>query len=208
MDLFDAITEGRRDDIVALIASGADVNAPRDINQPGWTPIHHACIARGTSVGIVRILIEAGADFNKRGHTDPARFKKFSTGSTPLALAVLYRKFDIVKMLLAAGASPGCENSYPIAVRDGHRHILPLLLHNRCVPRPCQSPRNLLAYQDGAWAYHDKLVAAGGYDALVKKHRQILASIVDKVVEAKFRRRAPQEVCAHVALFISPPGGS
>ena len=58
------------------------------------------------------------------------------------------------------------------------------------------------------WAYHDKIVAAGGWDAWVKKHREILASIVDKVVEAKFRRRAPKEVCAHVALFIAPPGGS
>ena len=61
---------------------------------------------------------------------------------------------------------------------------------------------------EAAWAYHKKVVAAGGYDALVKKHREILASIVDKVVEAKFRRRAPKEVCAHVALFIAPPGGS
>ena len=79
---------------------------------------------------------------------------------------------------------------------------------------PCTCPKTgtalppCLKANEAAWAYHDNLIAAGGYEALVKKHREILASVVDKVVEAKFRRRAPQEVCAHVALFISPPGGS
>ena len=60
---------------------------------------------------------------------------------------------------------------------------------------------------EAAWLYHDRVVAAGGYDALVKQHRRILASVVDKVVEAKFGRRAPQEVCAHVVTFWTPPGG-
>jgi hypothetical protein len=61
---------------------------------------------------------------------------------------------------------------------------------------------------EAAWDYHEKVKAAGGYDALVKQHRRILASVVDKVVEAKYGRRAPQEVCAHAALFIAPLGGS
>ena len=82
-----------------------------------------------------------------------------------------------------------------------------------CVPEDTPRGRSAIrwayeTYQEDTWAYHQKVVAAGGYDALVKKHREILASVVDKVVEAKFRRRAPQEVCAHVALFIAPPGGS
>ena len=34
------------------------------------------------------------------------------------------------------------------------------------------------------------------------------SSVVDKVVEAKFGRRAPQEVCEHVGAFVAPPGGS
>ena len=69
-------------------------------------------------------------------------------------------------------------------------------------------PEDFPREQSDTWDYHDKVVAAGGWDAWVKKHREILASIVDKVVEAKFRRHAPKEVCAHVALFIAPPGGS
>jgi hypothetical protein len=68
-------------------------------------------------------------------------------------------------------------------------------------------PASRDASNKASFAYHDKLVAAGGYKAHVKKHRILLSSIVDKVVESKFGRRAPQEVCAHVVTFWTPPGG-
>ena len=194
-----AITKGREDDLVAFIASGADVSAAH--NQSGWTPLHHACSSSGGSVGIVRILIQAGADVNKLFQLYP---DDAGLVATPLSLAVNHRKFEIVKLLLAAGAGPKCELSYQIAVMDGHRHILPLLLQHGV---PMYVPEDFPRDRSATWAYHDKVVAAGGYDTLVKKHRKILASVVDKVVVAKFRRRAPKEVCAHVALFIAPPGG-
>ena len=159
-------------------------------------------MSAGGSANIVRILIEAGADVNKRMQLDPDYAELIAT---PLSLAVNHRKFEIVQLLLAAGAGPNCELSYQIAVMDGHRHILPLLLQHGV---PMDVPEDFPRGRSATWAYHDKVVAAGGWDAWVKKHREILASIVDKVVEAKFRRRAPQEVCAHVALFIAPPGGS
>ena len=63
------------------------------------------------------------------------------------------------------------------------------------------------AYSKSSFAYHDAVVAAGGYEPFVKKHRVLLSSVVDKVVEAKFGRRAPREVCAHVVTFWTPPGG-
>ena len=193
-----AITQGREDALVALIASGADVSAVQ--NERGRTTLHIACMSTCGSVDIVRILIEAGADVNKRyKQADPDLIV------TPLSLAVNFKYFEIVKVLLAAGAGPNCERSYQIAVTDGHRHVLPWLLrHGVRMYVPEYFPRD----RSATWAYHDKVVAAGGYAAWVKKHREILASVVDKVVEAKFRRRAPQEVCAHVALFIAPPGGS
>ena len=201
MDLFDAVTLGSEDDLVALFASGADVSAPRGYDRRGWSALHQACSSRGGSVGIVRILIQAGADVNKRFQLYPDDAELIAT---PLSLAVNHRKFDIVKLLLAAGAGPNCEMSYQVAVIDGHRHILPLLLQHGV---PMYVPEDFPRCRSATWDYHDKVVAAGGWDAWVKKHREILASVVDKVVEAKFRRRAPKEVCAHVALFIAPPGG-
>ena len=201
MDLFDAVNLGSEDDLVALIASGADVSAVRGYHRSGWSALHQACMSAGGSANIVRILIEAGADVNKRMQLDPDYAELIAT---PLSLAVNHRKFEIVQLLLAAGAGPNCELSYQIAVMDGHRHILPLLLQHGV---PMDVPEDFPRGRSATWAYHDKVVAAGGWDAWVKKHREILASIVDKVVEAKFRRRAPKEVCAHVALFIAPPGG-
>ena len=88
-------------------------------------------------------------------------------------------------------------------IADGLADVVNAARSNRSTARaPLAYP--VLSTRD----YHDKVKAAGGYDALVKQHRRILASVVDKVVEAKFGRRAPQEVCAHAALFIAPPGGS
>ena len=197
--LREAISHDDEISVVEIIACGADVSAMNNIPN-GWTPLHCACTSSG--VGIVRILIQAGADVNKRFQIYP---DDAGLIATPLSLAVNHRKFDIVKLLLAAGAGPNCEMTYQVAVMDGHRHILPLLLQHGV---PMYVPEDFPRCRSATWDYHDKVVAAGGWDAWVKKHREILASVVDKVVVAKFRRRAPQEVCAHVALFIAPPGGS
>ena len=213
--LVQAIRFRRESDVRALVASGADVNSFRRctdnyIEFVDKTPLHIACCI-GNGVGIVGILIEAGADVNQRTRiidSDDAG----ETGASPLELAVTYcqrERHEIVKALLAAGANG--ERSYRYAVRHGCRHTLRLLLQHRVpmyLPEGWPRPRRVGEPARATWAYHDKVVAAGGYDALVKKHREILASIVDKVVEAKFGRRAPQEVCAHAALFIAPPGGS
>ena len=120
----------------------------------------------------------------------------------------------IVEMLIPAGARADVGRSaYDLALVDGHRRILRLLLHHGAAlvedVEECRAelhPSRLLHIETRL--YHDAVVAAGGYEPFVKKHRILLSSVVDKVVEAKFGRRAPQEVCAHAALFIAPPGGS
>ena len=62
-------------------------------------------------------------------------------------------------------------------------------------------------YNECTYLYHERVVKAGGYDALVKTRRRVLSSFVDKCVEGKFGRQAPAEVCGHVAAFLAPPGG-
>ena len=90
VDLLDAVIQGRESEVRALVASGADVNAVRDINGVGWGPFHYACATFRCGAGIVRFLIEAGADVNERTiYYGGAR-------QTPLALAIFSRKREIV----------------------------------------------------------------------------------------------------------------
>jgi len=204
--------QGREDEVVMLLHRGVDPNGFN--NKTAGTPL--ICAADRGHAGVVEILIDAGADVNKRQEGLPESYAR--SGTTPLARAAGSGHRVIVEMLLAAGADQGVGSAYDNAVAENKREILRLLWQHRAVdlsqhevarwvpnehwrPRPC-------LHNKSAWQFHEKVKRAGGWDAWVKKHREILASVVDKVVEAKFRRRAPQEVCAHVALFIAPPGGS
>jgi ankyrin repeat protein len=74
-----------------LIRAGADVNAQR--KRDGWTPL--AAAADAEAVGIVRALLEARADPNRRGAGEPA----------PLELAIRAGNPTIVAALMASQAS-------------------------------------------------------------------------------------------------------
>jgi ankyrin repeat protein len=209
-----ACTVCRTPDIVRLLLeANADVNK-RDID--GSTPLHWAIeeYSGRETFACVRLLLDAGADATLQN----------GQGFTPLHKAAYYGNASVAKALIAAGADPNvkdlvCQRGspYAVALDHGHRRVLRVLLQHGAVPDAHVYRRQPPIVVDSvvhippsetAWLYHDRVVAAGGYDALVKQHRKILASVVDKVVEAKFGRRAPQEVCAHAALFIAPPGGS
>ena len=76
-----------------LIAAGADINAT---GTRGWTPLHMAA-----ALGCVekcRMLIDAGADVNRR--------KEIDASETPLMEAAFCGQVDTTKLLLAAGADP------------------------------------------------------------------------------------------------------
>ena len=119
-------------------------------------------------------------------------------------------KVALVKMFIAAGARLDVGRSiYGAALANGFRPVLRVLLQHGA-PLVSVAGLDIKVLRERyapAWSYHDKLVAAGGYEPYVKKHRILLSSVVDKVVEAKFGRRAPREVCAHVVTFWTPPGG-
>lgn len=90
-----------------LIAAGADIN---ETGTNGWTPLHMAA-ARG-HVEKCRILIDAGADVNRR--------KEIDASETPLMEAAFCGQPETTKLLLAAGADPTMrdtiQNRTPIEI--------------------------------------------------------------------------------------------
>jgi ankyrin repeat protein len=197
--LHEAARDGKVREVNSLLAAGADIDLAH--REYGFTALHFAVCWSQTH--IVKILIAAGADVNSLNPGDP--------GGSPLYAAT--RRASHVatiqaKILLAAGANPNIdieENAYSAALFRGNRRVLGLLLQFGAAVTP--GPVSREAWNKASFAYHDAVVAAGGYEPFVKKHRILLSSVVDKVVEAKFGRRAPQEVCAHVVTFWTPPGG-
>lgn len=77
----------------ALIAAGAQVN------RLGWTPLHYA--ASKAQVDTARMLIERGAIINAPG----------PDGTTPLMMAALSGKPEMVRLLLSKGADPAMINA-------------------------------------------------------------------------------------------------
>jgi ankyrin repeat protein len=88
---------GQTDAVRLLLARGATV----DRNGTGWmtgTPLHAG--ASGSHAGVVRVLLEAGADPNNRQRH----------GYTPLHSAAANGDLASVELLLDAGADPAAAN--------------------------------------------------------------------------------------------------
>ena len=108
-DLHYAVRKGDLENIRALLARGADVNA-RD--KEGMTPLAFNLDAtpdQATATAITRMLIAAGADVNLKDETE----------TTPLQLAVYQyedRKGELVRVLLEAGADANAADDYGTTV--------------------------------------------------------------------------------------------
>lgn len=98
LELFDAI--GRHDlaAVSALLAGGADVNAPHPQHR-FWTPLKEAvdAAADGGPVSAVVLLLRHGAA------VDGGRLPG---DATPLIVAAQFPQAETVRILLAAGADP------------------------------------------------------------------------------------------------------
>ena len=96
-----AVRQDRPDILRALLAAGADPNAPVT-GRNGWTPLMHAIHTRQSAesptarLGAIQTLLDAGADPNERSRK----------GGTPLIMAAGYGATDMVELLLDAGADP------------------------------------------------------------------------------------------------------
>jgi ankyrin repeat protein len=87
----DAAGHGDRDTVLALLAAGADVDAPGS----DGTPALHWLVERGDVEGVLRLL-EAGAD--------PTQASRHEV--TPLYLAAANGNAELIARLIAAGADP------------------------------------------------------------------------------------------------------
>jgi ankyrin repeat protein len=96
-----AVRSGSIDAVNVLLDSGADVNRPGSSGD-NWdaTPLQHAILQR--QPGIVRVLLERGADLNRGAGGSLA----------PLHLAAGDTDPAILKLLLARGADPTVEDEH------------------------------------------------------------------------------------------------
>ncbi|ETV93253.1 hypothetical protein, variant [Aphanomyces invadans] len=116
--LHEAASLGLAEDIVKLIANGANVNAS---DAAGTTPLMIAA-----SLGhrtICQCLVDANADLNAAD----------ADGSTALHVAAYHGQLDIAAMLIHAGADvsstrPDGINVLIIAIREGHQELAMALL--------------------------------------------------------------------------------
>jgi ankyrin repeat protein len=84
--------------VAELVRAGADIHAT---GTNGWTPLHMAA-ARG-QVEKARLLIDAGADVNRR--------KEIDASETPLMEAAFTGQPSTVRLLLAHGADPSMRDT-------------------------------------------------------------------------------------------------
>ncbi|WP_185970028.1 ankyrin repeat domain-containing protein [Tepidimonas alkaliphilus] len=102
-----AALRGHLDIVQALIGRGAQVN------RPGWTPLHYAATGKtDAALPITRLLLEHHAYIDAES---PNR-------STPLMMAALYGRSEVVELLLAEGADPTLRNQQGLDALDFARH--------------------------------------------------------------------------------------
>lgn len=80
-----------------------------DVNKTGWTPLHYA--ASGTSqnqVEMVKLLLDNSA------YIDAAS----PNGSTPLMMAAMYGRSDVLKVLIEEGADASLRNEKGLTAID------------------------------------------------------------------------------------------
>ena len=201
-----------------LIADGADIHY-EDIR--GCTPLFHTTYEDRAEVA--RLLLEAGA------RTDV----KDEDGDEALHKAALYGANETVKCLLLFGAevnavvTGGARPRTPLyyALEAGTRRTLALLLgagaivdldNLKDLPRDVEAEglppvsRNSKQNRRSKWRYIDKVVAAGGYEHLVRTYRRVLTAprgCLTRYLRQRFGRDAPHDVAARVLEFWKPPGG-
>ena len=147
-DLTAAVRAGDVAGVHALVAAGADVNAPQG---DGATALHWA--AHRSDHETAALLIAAGAD------VDAAN----ALGATPLWLAATNGSAPLVARLLEAGADPNVnltmgEAPLMAAARGGSRPVVELLLTHGADPNPAERERGQTALMWAAAQRHAGVV--------------------------------------------------
>ena len=147
-DLTAAVRAGDAARVRALLAAGADVNAPQG---DGATALHWA--THRDDAQTTALLIAAGAD------VDAAN----ALGATPLWLAATNGSARIVARLLAAGADPNVtlrmgETPLMAAARGGSRRVVDTLLAHGADPNAAERERGQTALMWAAAQAHAGVV--------------------------------------------------
>ena len=131
--LLEAVKGEKTEIVRALLQAGVDLegkNFGNEITISCFTALTWAAYeGRANMVGI---LLEAGADPDKKDGHPSTRQYGYSGGWTALSVAAEKGHGDIVRMLLEAGADPGVENeegetALALAAREGHGVVVRLL---------------------------------------------------------------------------------
>jgi uncharacterized protein len=108
------------DAVTLLLEHGAHIH--QFSHNPMRNQPLHACIALNSSLDVVRVLLEGGADINASQHG----------GYTPLLQAAAAGKKDLVLLLLENGARPDCfcnqgKSAADYARERGHTELADIL---------------------------------------------------------------------------------
>jgi len=203
-----------------LIAAGAYINC---VDNCVETPLHKAASCGNLGLDVARLLLEAGC------MTDT---KNVHMGE-PLHAAARFGADETIKCLLAFGANvnsgSGTSNTPLLAALDMcRRRTLAMLLEAgatidmgqlKRLPRYNKNStqvvenahrRAVLLAREPAMRYLDKVVAAGGYEHLVRTYRRVLTAprgCLTRYLRRRFGRDAPHDVAARVLEYWKPPGG-
>ena len=203
-------SDGNTSMTAALLAAGADANRG---NHLGETPLHQA--AQKNQPLTIRLLLEANGDPNRRDHRGRTALHYAADAKTRNE----HERAETFRCLIEAGCDVNCVNTL------GYTPLVEALFWDR---RPCLwvllragatvdmdtlncfRCRTLGASNASAFRYIDKVVAAGGYENLVRTYRRVLTGprgCLTRYLRQRFGRDAPHDVAVLVLEFWKPPGG-
>ena len=186
-----------------LISAGANINC---VDDDGDTPLHDAATKKHGAAAM-RLLLDAGCKVDV----------KDENGSEPLHIAAEFGADETIRCLLAFGADVNSDRGaygtplYAALGHSGERSTLAVLLEAGATVD--MQDLNLIARtkkRTEKWRYLDKVVAAGGYEHLVRTYRRVLTAprgCLTRYLRQRFGRDAPHDVAVHVLEYWKPPGG-
>ena len=200
-----------------LLKAGADANGG---GRRGTTPLHRA--AKSNEAVTTRLLLEANGDPNlgdSRGRTalHYATSAMDARADERTTAAEEHKRFETLRCLIEAGGDVNRVDNHGLSpliqtLYYGHRASHQNLLRAGATVDMDRLEMLVGVESDAStWRYIEKVIAAGGYENLVRTYRQVLTAprrgCLTRYLRQRFGRDAPHDVAVHVLEFWKPPGG-